>query len=226
MNNLCIIIPAYQPDLFLIEFATKLMSLGFKVIIVNDGSTEEQANEVFSALNKICTVITHPKNMGKGAALKTAMKYILCEVKEKIIGAITVDCDAQHIISDIEIIAQQLKNDTNAFHLGVRNFSFKKTPFRNYIGNRLSSLILYLKKGIFIKDTQTGLRGIPYNLFQNLIDVDGNRFEYETNVLLYLIRKKITIKQHEITCKYNKNNKSHFQPLKDSISIIHSVLSK
>ena len=226
MNNLYIIIPAYQPDFFLIDFVKRLVSLEFKIVIVNDGSTEKQSNEVFSAINEICTVITHPENMGKGAALKTAMKYILNQEKETVIGAITVDCDAQHIISDIEIIAQQLKNDTNALHLGVRNFTLKNTPFRNYIGNRLSSLILYLKKGTFIKDTQTGLRGIPYNLFQNLIDVEGNRFEYETNVLLYLITKKITIKQHKITCKYNKNNKSHFQPLKDSISIINSVLFK
>ena len=169
MNNIYIVIPAYQPDLFLVDFVNKLMSLEYNVLVVNDGSTNQQSIEVFSVLNKICTVIEHPQNMGKGAALKTAMKYLLQEVKDNIVGIITVDCDAQHLISDVEIIANQLKNDANAFHLGVRKFSFGKTPFRNYIGNRLSSIILYLKKGIFIQDTQTGLRGIPFCLLNNLV---------------------------------------------------------
>ena len=226
MSNLYIVIPAYQPDLFLIGFVNELLNLGYKVLVVNDGSTKEQSNEVFCALNAVCTVLNHPKNMGKGVALKTAMKYLSKEVKNNIAGIITVDCDAQHLISDIEIIANQLRNDTNSFHLGIRKFSLKKTPFRNYIGNRLSSIILFLKKGVFIHDTQTGLRGIPFDLLGKLVDVDGNRFEYETNVLLYLIKEKIIIKQHEITCKYNKNNESHFHPIKDSINIINSVLFK
>ena len=78
-----------------------------------------------------------------------------------------------------------------------------------------------------IKDTQTGLRGFPINVLKNLIDIKGNRFEYETNVLIGLVKNKIKISEVLIETVYiNNNETSHFNRVKDSIDVLKTIIKK
>lgn len=110
--------------------------------------------------------------------------------------------------------------------MGVRNFNEKGIPFRSRFGNKCTSLIFRFFCGINIRDTQTGLKGIPHSLVKYLIEAPGERYEYATSVLLEVNKRSIPINQFDIKTIYIDNNKSsHFNPFLDSMRI-YSLLFK
>ena len=69
------LIPAYEPDEKIKKIADELLEKGFDIVVVDDGSGPDYA-ELFDELSQNLTVLTHTENRGKGAALKTGMRYI------------------------------------------------------------------------------------------------------------------------------------------------------
>ncbi len=220
-NRIVLLIPAYNPDIKLIELIDNLIKSGFiHIIIVNDGS-DQNHNKIFDALTAktTCRLLTHEINIGKGGALKTGFKYIFDNYKN-CIGVITADADGQHTPSDIIKIANRLMQVPDKLIIGSRDFSKLKIPFRSRFGNELTRKIFGFLTGIKVKDTQTGLRGIPFDFISKLIHVRGDRYEYEMNMLLESKQQNIIIDEVDIQTIYLDDNKSsHFNPLFDSIRI-------
>ena len=218
-----VIIPALNPDDNLEKIVKELKDNYEKIIIVNDGSKSDiEFNKI--SKYKECTIITHKENLGKGAALKTAFKYYLDNLSKDYLGVITMDADGQHLVSDAINISSVLEKE-NKFILGTRLFNTKETPFRNKLGNRITSRVFKWFYKVYLKDTQTGLRGIPNRLINELIKVPGSRFEYELNVLIKVVKLKEEIIEHDIKTVYlkNSNKKSHFKVFKDSYRIYKTM---
>lgn len=219
-EKILIIIPAYNPDFHLIEIVKELKELGNEIIVIDDGSYNK---ECFDKIKEDAIIITHNKNKGKGQALKTAFNYIIKEYPE-CIGVVCADADGQHVVRDINRIKDTLKQNTDKFILGVRNFKQKQVPIKNKIGNYCSNILFFLKTKKRLKDTQSGLRGIPTNILKQLLEVKGERFEYEINMLQNVV-KKIRIQQVEISTIYSKKIKSNYKPITHSIQIIKEMIT-
>ena len=215
------IIPALNPDDKLINLVDELKKYFVKIIVVNDGSN---SHDIFDKLTG-CIILDHNENKGKGEALKTAFRFYQNNLCGEYFGVITLDADGQHLVSDAIKISDELINDK--FILGTRLFNTKGTPLRNKLGNRITSKVFKMFYKVYIKDTQTGLRGIPNRLVKKLIDVPGSRFEYELNVLIDLVKMKEEIKEVDINTVYlpNSNKKSHFKVIKDSYKIYKTMFN-
>lgn len=215
--NTVIVIPALNPDDKLIKLVKDLKTSFSDIIIVNDGS---ESDAIFQKIANECIVLTHNENKGKGEALKTALKYYQKELSQKYAGIITMDADGQHLLSDAINLSEVLEKD-DKFVLGTRLFNTKTTPFRNKLGNRITSRVFKMLYHVYLKDTQTGLRAIPNRLIDSLLNVHGSRFEYELNVLIALVKMNEEIRQVDIQTVYleNSNEKSHFNVFKDSFRI-------
>lgn len=214
------IIPSLNPDNKLVVLVDELIKSDFeKIIIVNDGSSD---SGIFDDLakNDECIILTHDVNKGKGCALKTAFTYYKENLSDKYLGVITLDSDGQHQVSDVINISNVLK-DNDMFILGTRLFNTKETPLRNKTGNRITSLVFKWLYKVYLKDTQTGLRAIPNRLIDMHLKTDGERFEYEINALIDLVKSNEKILQIDITTVYleNSNKNSHFNPFVDSYRI-------
>jgi len=205
----------------LIQVVDGVLAYGFeKIVIVNDGSAEENL-KYFPDTEKYpqCTILTHEVNKGKGAALKTAFKYILDNYKD-CAGVVTVDGDNQHKAADIFACAEAMCNSKGTLILGVRDFSLPHVPPRSRAGNRLTSFVFRTGCGLKISDTQTGLRAIPAEYLPIFLKTKGERFEYETNMLLEMKTYNIPFSEVKIETVYIEENKtSHFNPLRDSFRI-------
>ena len=163
---------------------------------------------------------THKINRGKGEALKTGIKECIRQ-DWNIKGIITVDADGQHSIDDIKKVAEQLeKYDCIIF--GVREIS--KMPIKSKLGNIIVRKIVHLKYKIDISDTQTGLRAIPKRYLNTFSKIKGSRFNYEIEMLKYILLNNEKFKEIKIKTIYDKNNESKFRLIKDSISIIISCI--
>lgn len=228
-DNIALIIPSLEPDDKLLSLIKNLSDNGFSnIILVNDGSSNKYNNYFNTAREQYnCKVLVHATNQGKGRAIKTALNYILTE-NPNIAGAITVDSDGQHSPEDIKKCCDALSNNQTHLILGCRDFYNKDAniPFRSKVGNIITGKVLNMLCSINIRDTQTGLRGFSRDLMNILLNVEGERFEYEMNMLLDTKEYKIPIKQVPIKTIYIEENKSsHFNPLLDSFRI-YSVFFK
>jgi len=175
-----------------------------------------------------CIVIEHSINKGKGQALKTGFTYYLENLMQDYLGIVTADSDGQHSIEDTINIAKLVEEykDVKTLILGVRNFNKENVPFASKFGNKLTKTIFKLLYNKTINDTQTGLRGFTNSYIKDCIDIPGNRYEYEMNMLIYATKSEITILEKKIDTIYIEENKSsHFNPIKDSIKIYKILLN-
>lgn len=229
MNNIKVIplIPSFEPDEKLIKYVNSLIKEGFKkIIIVNDGSSNKY-DYIFNKLSKMneCIVLKHDVNLGKGMALKTGLKYYL-DIFSDYNGIVSADSDGQHSAKDTLNLALELEKDNSKLILGVRDFDNEHVPFRSKFGNKLTTNIFKMLYGVKINDTQTGLRAFGNDLIKEFLNCEGKRFEYEINMLITCVKKKIDIKEIKIETIYiNKNESTHFNAIKDSFKI-YKVLFK
>ena len=211
--------PAYQPDEKAIQVIEELVQVhDGPIFIVDDGS---DASYVFNKLDTFeqVTILRHAANQGKGRALKTAFHYVSNECPD-LRAVVTIDADGQHLTKDIMKLVRSLEETDDALLLGSRNFSEKNIPFRSKFGNECTKVIYRIMTGTRLNDTQTGLRGIPTKYLPQLLTIEGERFEYEMNVLAKLKDLNIPVAEVPIDTVYLEGNKSsHFRPLHDSFQV-------
>lgn len=219
-GQIALVIPAYQPDGMLVRLVEKLCpDWQGPVVVVDDGSGKE-AKPVFARVEALgATVLHHCVNLGKGRALKTGFNACLC-MPEPLIGCVTADADGQHKPEDILRCAEELRLSPNRLILGSRDFSGKDVPWKSRWGNRITCMVMRLFGGLTLSDTQTGLRGIPADFMRTLMPVSGERYEFETNMLLEAKRLHLAVREVPIQTVYLEQNRaSHFRPLRDGLRI-------
>lgn len=224
--QVAVIIPSLNPDEKLLQTVKGLISVGFEdIIVVNDGSDAAHRG-IFRELEsfKQVAMLEHETNRGKGRALKTAFSYCLQNRKD-ISGVVTADGDNQHRPEDILACAEKMEELGDQIVLGVRDFSQQDVPWKSRNGNRITSGVFKLACGMEISDTQTGLRAIPRRYLETMLEVEGERFEYETEMLLVMQREKIRFTEVRIATVYiDENATSHFHPVRDSVLIYKKIL--
>lgn len=163
------------------------------------------------------------KNKGKGAALKTGLEYIKQTFAVPYI-VVTADADGQHLPQDILLVCEKAESKIGSLILGSRIIG-KNAPLRSRIGNGITRLIFCISTGTAIYDTQTGLRAFSNGLTDYMLSIEGERYEYEMNVLLNLRQYNISVEEVSIQTVYLDNNSSsHFNPIKDSFKIYREIL--
>lgn len=229
MNNICIpvIIPSYEPDKNLIVLCENLYNTGItETIIFDDGSGHEYRN-IFDRIESSYgfTVLRHAVNLGKGRALKDAFNYVL-EQYPSAAGVITADSDGQHRPEDISKCMKALQEHPDSLILGCREFQGEQVPWKSRFGNEATRKIFRYLCGIKLSDTQTGLRGIPRSLMKKSLSVTGERFDYETNVLIEANGEFDFVEVPIVTVYDSKTeHKTHFDPFRDSVMIYKVILS-
>ena len=222
--NLTIVIPSYNPDEKLQKVVEGLRERGFHdIVVVNDGSDKEHVKP-FEYVGNQCTVIHHKENKGKGRAMKTAFAFCM-ENRKKSLGVITVDGDNQHHPEDVYACGKALLEHRDHLILGCRNFASDDVPFKSKYGNNITKGIFRVLCGLKISDTQTGLRAISMEQLPQIAQIRGERYEYETNMLLETKNMEMAITEVPIKTIYiNDNESSHFNPIKDSIKIYGMII--
>ena len=213
-----IVIPSLKPDARLAELIADIKEQGFRHIIVVDDGSGPVYRHFFDDCEALgCTVLRHETNRGKGAALKTASAYIRTAFGADA-GMITADADGQHLPEDILRVAHDMDAHPEALVLGSRDFG-KGTPWKSLCGNRITSVFFLLTCGRWVKDTQTGLRGIPASLMELAETEEGDRYEYEMNFLMDACLTHPFYTTAIQTVYFDENKGSHFHPVRDAARV-------
>ncbi len=222
MGKFVVLIPAYQPNIKLLELVEDMCKRNIDIFVVDDGSGKEYEDIFLQVEVEGANVLRHKVNQGKGASIKTGISVVM--EKDDVSGIVTADADGQHAIKDIIRIIEEMANHPETLVIGTRSFS-TETPFRSRFGNSITRIIFRIITGLNISDTQTGLRGLPKNLFAQLIKLQGKRYEYEMNMLLKIEQWRIPYMEVPIETIYLEDNQSsHFHPLRDSLLIYKRII--
>ena len=214
------LIPAYQPDARLPRLILELHRAdpSSKIVVVDDGSGQKFSDIFEASATAGAHVISYENNRGKGYALREGFTWIRDVAGDLSECVVTADADGQHTLNDIFRVGRTC-TDTGTSVLGVREF-VGHVPARSRIGNTATSALFWLATGWKLKDTQTGLRAFPVALLAALLEVQGDRYEYELRVLLHLAKFHHPVTQISIETIYEAGNPtSHFRPLQDSARI-------
>jgi len=221
LENIAILIPALNPNHKLVNLIEELNQIGLVNIVVIDDGSESSSQIVFDEVQTYgAKVYRHKHNRGKGAALKTGIEYIKNNQPHSI-GIVTADADGQHAPYDILKVAKALAAG-NTIVLGTRDLSRPGVPLSSKIGNLFSAIYYKLKTGRLLKDTQTGLRGIPAKYFDFALNVAGDRYDYEMRFLEQVSEKNIAYRTADIETIYEKDRVTHFRTVSDSYTIYKS----
>ncbi len=213
-----VIIPVYQPEACLRDLVKELWENGNEVLVVDDGSGPEHLH-TFRQLEEKAIILHHKENLGKGAAIKTALSYIRDQLWDyDVVGV--MDGDGQHTPADIERLLQKAEELEGHLILGVRQVG-NDMPLRSRFGNWVTREIFRMLSGTYISDTQSGLRAFTTALIPKLLEIPGERYEYETNVLMTCVKSGIPVTEISIETIYKdkENSTSHFHVLRDSFRI-------
>ncbi len=215
LSTTVVLIPAYKPDERLITLTQQLVDANLRVLLVDDGGGTKYADIFRQCSEAGAQVAVHSVNLGKGRALKTGINETLLRWPD-VSCIVTADADGQHTVHDILRVAEASAIHPDDLILGARKFS-GDVPFKSRWGNRITRFVYRLASGNPVTDTQTGLRGLPKSALEQMLRIDGERYEYEMNVLLRLRDMKIGVFEVPIETIYiNDNEGSHFNPVRDA----------
>lgn len=218
--HFCVIVPTYNNQKTLKKVLDSILDFTTNIIIVNDGSTDS-TSEILKSYSQV-TQIHHPKNLGKGRALRNGFRKALELGFEY---AITIDSDGQHFAADILVFLKAIQDEPNALLIGSRNMTQENVPKKSSFGNKFSNFWFKFETGIKLDDTQSGFRLYPLRLLPKRFFT--NKFEFEIEVIVRAAWKGIVVKNIPIQVLYDPAERvSHFRPFQDftRISILNTVL--
>lgn len=229
-----VLIPALNPPESLEKYIRELVQADFKKIILVDDGSDQSYQAIFKRIVDMdfdsggeVILLRHEENYGKGRALKTGFGYFMDKCDD-LHGIITVDSDGQHLVKDVIKISDAIDRAVGpTLVLGTRSFDYDYVPPKSKFGNKLTCAVFRALNGKYIHDTQTGLRGFTKNILTpEYLNLSGERFEYEINMLIYAVRNHFAIEEIGIETVYIDENKStHFHPLKDSWKVYKVLFS-
>ena len=221
-RGICVVIPTYNNDGTIGRVVEETLAECDDVIVVNDGSTDTTAS-ILSAIEGI-TLVTLPKNSGKGAALKAGFRKAL---DMGFAYAITLDGDGQHYPKEITKFLEANKEHPGTLIVGSRNpESIDRSKGSNF-ANQFSNFWFWLQTGRRLSDTQTGYRLYPLRKLHGLCLLTS-RYEAELELLVFSSWHGTDIVEIPIDVYYppQEERVSHFRPGMDfaRISVLNTVL--
>ncbi|HVP62037.1 MAG TPA: glycosyltransferase [Myxococcaceae bacterium] len=209
----CVIIPVYNNVSTVGDVVRGVLDHCSAVLVCDDGSTDG-SGDVAEAAGAM--VLRHPRNEGKGVALRT----LLAEAhRQGFRHAISMDADGQHFPGDLPAFAAALIDEPGSMVLGVRDLIAAGAPPSSEFGRRCSNWWIWFETGLNLPDTQSGFRGYPVPEVSEL-GAGHRRYEFETDVLLRAAWAGIPIRSRPIKVLYPANRISHFRLVLDNVRIV------
>lgn len=225
-NEVCAVIPTYQNAKTLLKVVADVHRVVDTVIVVDDGSNDGTAALLDKATGneRPEKVLTHPKNCGKGAALKTGLTYTR---QQGFRYAVTVDADGQHRADDIPALLKAVEEEPDALVIGSRGLQHENMPAKSTFANRFSNFWFALQTLQRLPDTQSGLRVYPLRRLHGLRWMSA-RYEAELTLLVFSAWAGVKLLPVPVSVYYPPRDQrvTHFRPGRDftRISVLNTLL--
>lgn len=217
--NPVVVAPTYNNAGTLAGVLGRLDAQGVPVLVVNDGSTDATAGVlaewVARPRSHRVEVLTHPRNRGKAAALRTGF---VAAVERGYTHALTIDTDGQLAPEQVPAFLAAARTHPDALVLGTRDASAPDYPGKSKLGRRVSNLLVWMESGRRVSDSQCGLRVYPLAMAE-LLACRSGRYGFETEVIVRAGWGGWPVVEEPATCTYfaGADRVTHFRPWRDTL---------
>ena len=212
-RGVCAIIPCYNEAATIARIVRLVKAHVQEVLVVDDCSRDSTGAESRAAG---AIVLTHARNMGKGAALKTGFA---AAAEMGFQAAVTLDGDGQHDTTEIPLFLDAYARGDCDIVLGNRMSDTRTMPLSRRLANRFASWAISRMVGVPMHDTQCGFRLIGLD-FWKAVCLDSCRFDLESEILIKACRAGGRIREVRVRTIYFRTNKSKISPLPDAMRFL------
>jgi glycosyltransferase involved in cell wall biosynthesis len=213
------IIPCYNEEFTIASIIIKAKNFVDEVLVIDDGSTDDTAK---IAKNAGAKVVSHRRNEGKTAGIRTGFTYALANNFDYVI---TLDGDAQHNPNEIPLLLNNLRNNGSDIILGIRFGKNTEMPLWRKFGKRILDYTTSLGNGGFVTDSQCGFRAFNRRAIENLVEqLNGKGFSVESEQLIRAHELGLNIGTNNISCKYKYLDTSTKGPTAHGFSVLSYLI--
>jgi glycosyltransferase involved in cell wall biosynthesis len=208
------LIPAYNAAGTVGKVVGEVLALGagMTAVVIDDGSDDGTAQ---IARRAGAIVVSHPRNLGKGAALRTGFEYFLSTGLEAVV---TLDADGQHSPSEIPVLTDRWAATGADIVVGTRKRDFARMPLLRIVTNTLSSLLVSLSAGTYIHDSQSGFRLLSRRVVER-VRTTSCGYGAESEILIRAASKGYKVESAPVSTIYG-GEKSYIHPLKQPLRFL------
>lgn len=212
-------IPCYNEELTVRSIVLKTKRYVDTVVVVDDGSSDRTAQ---IAKDAGAVVLSHQKNKGKGAALKTGFQYAL---ENNFDYVVTIDGDGQHNPLEIPNVLGNVMNNGHDISIGYRVGNNTEMPTWRRVGKRVLDYTTSLGAGGFVTDSQCGFRAFNRRAIEAITPkLRGDAFSVESEQLIRAYESGLKVTNTNVTCKYKDLETSTKNPASHGLSVLAYVL--
>jgi glycosyltransferase involved in cell wall biosynthesis len=214
VTTIWLVIPAYNEAAVIGRVVGDVIRRGYNVAVIDDGSTDETGCRAAAAG---AVVVTHPINLGQGAALQTGIRYALRQGADTIV---TFDADGQHRAADIDVLIDALASNNADFALGSRFLGGAVAmPLSRRLLLMTATWFTRLTTGLNVSDTHNGLRAMTRR-GASRIKLRQNRMAHASELLHEIARSGLRYVEVPVTIEYSRYSLAKGQRLADSLRIL------
>lgn len=215
LKKTIVIIPAFNEDRFILTLLKKLNKFKFNnIVVIDDGSNDDTA---FFAKQGGVTILKHELNRGMGAATQTGIDW---GIKNGYEYFLTIDADGQQKIEDLKRILKTLEDYKCV--IGSRFLEKNKIPLFRYLANKVANILTGIIFGIWVTDSQSGLRGFHRDVAKKLhLHSDG--FEFCSDFIREVYFLGFEIKEIPISVLYTKETMAKGQNLAEGLKTLSKL---
>jgi glycosyltransferase involved in cell wall biosynthesis len=197
--HIYLIVPAYNEEKTVNEVLKKLVKLGVKIVLVDDGS-RDRTNQIARALARKypeqINIYRHQLNQGLGASIRTGIEASLRYNPEVMV---TFDADGQHHTSDIINVVRPIIEGKADIVIGKRKFN--EMPFMKKFGNNVMNILTRIFYGKWVEDSQSGLRAFNQRA-ASMIEIHSRDYGVSSEIVGEVMRKDLQLVEIPITTIY------------------------
>ena len=217
LRKVFVVLPAYNEQAHITQLVRTLLTGGFQVVVVNDGSSDSTAD---LALQAGAIVLTHMVNCGPGAATQTGLEYAYHHGAEYVV---TCDSDGQHDVADIKPMLDFMQSQAKDVIFGSRFMQANTIPLLRRLANWVANVITFLLSGIYLSDSQSGFKIFSRKAIHH-IQITANGFEFCSEIVREVAERNLSYAEFPIKVYYTAESLAKGQNLSTGITTVVKLI--
>lgn len=216
-----LVVPLYNEGTVVREVIFEARKTFQNIVCVDDGSSD---NSVEEALAGGAVVVSHPINLGQGAALQTGIDFALLQPGAEYF--VTFDSDGQHRTEDAELMVERLRNEPLDIIIGSRFLDDRTNASKlKKAVLRLAVLFERMTTGVKLTDAHNGLRALNRHA-AIAIRIRQNRMAHASEIVGLIGAKKLRYDEQAVQIIYTDYSRAKGQSLWNSVNILSELFIK